>query len=309
MPARPDDHSGNSCRLGNVVQGTGPHGQGAQHGGNARHGTLVPLLEAPCSSVTPGAITKSLLYLPFVKTLLVIPCLRERARLPLFLPDLLGALAARGGGVEVMIVDDGSGREEQEWLAAYTCELQGVHPDLLRPLLLAENMGKGGAVYAGWAQAREGHSQLGFVDADGAVPPAEVARLCALVPQDPDQALYAVRTGAEGTRVERHPARAVAGLFFRLLVKVLFRFPIPETQCGCKFVPASAWRAVAAKLTERRFCFDVELTWRLLHQGTSIRTVPVNWQEIPGGQLRAGSVLAMVRSLVNLRGQLGSWRS
>lgn len=268
----------------------------------------MPLLQAPCSSVTPGAITKSLFYLPFVKTLLVIPCLRERARLPLFLPDLLRALAARGGGVDVMIVDDGSGLEEQEWLAAFISELQGVHPGLLPPLLLAENVGKGGAVYAGWAQAQEGHNQLGFVDADGAVPPAEVARLCALVPQDPDQALYAVRTGAQGTQVERHPARAVAGQFFRLLVKMLFRFPIPETQCGCKFVPARAWRNLGSTLTEKRFCFDVDLTWHLLHQRTSIRTVPVNWQEIPGGQLRAGSVLAMVRSLVKLRGQLGSWQ-
>ncbi len=243
-----------------------------------------------------------------MKTLLVIPCLRERARLPLFLPGLLGALAAGGGETEVLIVDDGSGAEEQAWLADYVRGLQEGYPSLLAPLLLAENVGKGGAVYAGWAQAGGDHFQLGFVDADGAIPPAEVARLCALVPQQPEQALYAVRTGAEGTRVQRHPARGLAGLFFRVLVKGLFRFPIPETQCGCKFVPAAAWRNFADSLTERRFCFDVELTWHLLHQGTAVRAVPVHWQEIAGGQLRAASVLAMVRSLVKLRGQLGPWR-
>ena len=160
----------------------------------------------------------------------------------------------------------------------------------------------------GWAQANPGHTQLGFVDADGAIPPGEVARLCALVSPQADLALYAVRTGTEGTRVQRHPARALAGWFFRILVKGLFRFPIPETQCGCKLVPASAWRAHAGKLTERSFCFDVDLTWHLLRNGTRIRAVPVNWQEIPGGQLRAGSVLAMVRSLVKLRRQLGPWR-
>lgn len=245
---------------------------------------------------------------PFVKTLLVIPCLRERARLPLFLPGLLEALFERAPGTDVLVVDDGSGPEEQVWLADYVKSLQAAHPALLPPLLMTENVGKGGAVYAGWAKAEAVHSLLGFVDADGAVPPGEVARLCALVPLQPDHALYAVRTGKEDTRVKRHPARAVAGLFFRLLVKALFRFPIPETQCGCKLVPAAAWREVEAKLTERRFCFDVELTWQLLHQGTPIRAVPVNWQEIAGGQLRAASVLAMVRSLVKLRGQLGPWR-
>ena len=243
-----------------------------------------------------------------MKTLLVIPCLRERARLPLFLPGLLEALSKRPEETEVMIVDDGSGAEEQAWLADYIRGLQIKHPALRPPLLLRENAGKGGAVYAGWSQAGSDFWQLGFVDADGAIPPEEVARLCALVPQHPDQALYAVRTGTDGTRVQRHPARALAGWFFRVLVKGLFRFPIPETQCGCKFVPAPAWRSLAAKLTERRFCFDVDLTWHLLRQGTDIRAVPVNWREIAGGQLRAASVLAMVRSLVKLRAQLGPWR-
>ena len=245
---------------------------------------------------------------PFVKILLIIPCLRERARLPLFLPRLLDVLSERAAETDVMIVDDGSSADEQAWLAEYVLELQATYPALQPPVLLAENAGKGGAVYAGWAQATGEHTHLGFVDADGAVPAAEVSRLCALVPQQPDEALYAVRTGGEGTRVSRHPARALAGMFFRLLVKLLFRFPVPETQCGCKFVPAAAWRSLASQLTERRFCFDVELTWHLLQQGTTIRAVPVNWQEIAGGQLRAASVLAMVRSLVKLRGQLGPWR-
>lgn len=275
---------------------------------NQQTGPLCSLPYGPCSKPASGAVNV-VAPLPFpVKTLLVIPCLRERARLPLFLPELLAALAKRTGETEVMIVDDGSGAEEQAWLADYIRSLQTKYPALLAPLLLSENAGKGGAVYAGWAQAGTDYSLLGFVDADGAIPPEEVARLCALAPQQADHALYAVRTGTEGTHVQRHPARALAGLFFRLLVKGLFRFPIPETQCGCKLVPAAAWRAVEANLTERRFCFDVDLTWHLLKQGTVIRAVPVNWQEIAGGQLRAASVLAMVRSLVKLRGQLGSWR-
>lgn len=243
-----------------------------------------------------------------VKTLLIIPCLRERARLPLFLPGLLEALSMGEGKTEVMIVDDGSGPEEQGWLSEYVAELQAAHPGLLAPLLLHANAGKGGAVYAGWAKAAPEHTHLGFVDADGAIPPTEVARLCELLPRQPDHALYAVRTGAEGTQVRRNPARGLAGQFFRLLVKTLFRFPIPETQCGCKFVPTAAFASLAPKLTERRFCFDVDLTWHLLHLGTPIRPVPVSWTEIAGGQLRASSVLAMVRSLVQLRKTLGPWR-
>ncbi len=240
-----------------------------------------------------------------MKILLVIPCLRERERLPAFLPGLLAALATVPA--EVLVVDDGSGPAEQAWLSSYIASLRPTWPALLPPLLGPRNLGKGGAVYAGWAAAPH-HTHLGFIDADGAIPPTEAARLCALAPQFPDSALYAVRTGTANTQVRRHPARALAGSFFRLLVTALFRFPLPETQCGCKILPAAAWRACAPHLREQRFCFDIELTWHLLHQGTPIQPVPVNWSEIAGGQLRAASVLAMIRSLIQLRRHLGPWQ-
>jgi dolichyl-phosphate beta-glucosyltransferase len=242
-----------------------------------------------------------------VRILLVIPCLRERARLPVFLPALLPALRGTAGEVDVLVVDDGSGGEEQAWLAGYIGELQPAWPNLLPPLLLAANAGKGGAVYAGWETAG-GYTHVGFVDADGAIPPAETARLCALATHTPTRAIYAVRTGTDDTTVRRDPGRALAGNVFRMLVRFLFRFPLPETQCGCKIVPAEAWRACAGRLSERRFCFDVDLTWHLLQHGTEIRAVPIDWTEVGGGQLRAGSVAALILSLVGLRFRLGSWR-
>lgn len=244
-----------------------------------------------------------------MRTLLVIPCLRERARLPRFLPELLKALRQSNleADVDVLVVDDGSDGVEQEWLDRYLDGMRSSWPNLLPPLLLPKNSGKGGAVYAGWNQPGKEYSHAGFVDADGAIPPEETARLCGLVARLPGAALFAVRTGTDGTRVRRHPGRALAGLAFRWLVKGLFRFPIPETQCGCKFVPLQAFRRLSGTLTEYRFCFDVELTWQLLHTGVSIHPVPVNWQEIPGGQLRPAGVFAMIRSLVRLRLQLGPW--
>lgn len=243
-----------------------------------------------------------------MKTLLVIPCFRERARLPVFLPALLAALRDADAAVDVLVVDDGSSAEEQAWLADYIAGLRPAWPFVLPPLLLQVNTGKGGAIYAGWGSASPEHTHLGFVDADGAVPPEETARLCVLTARTPERAIYAVRTGEDNTRVQRHYGRALAGKFFRLLVKGLFRFPVPETQCGCKLVPRQAWQACAGDLTERRFCFDVDLTWHLLHQHTPIRNVPVDWTEIAGGQLRASSVLAMIGSLIKLRLQLGPWR-
>ena len=53
-----------------------------------------------------------------------------KVRLPLFLPGLLEALTQGAGGTELLIVDDGSGQEEQTWLAEYVKGLQAAHKAL-----------------------------------------------------------------------------------------------------------------------------------------------------------------------------------
>lgn len=237
--------------------------------------------------------------------LLIIPCYRERDRLPGFLPGLCAA-AAGIPGLRLRVVDDGSGPAQQEWLAAYVESLRRGCPALEPAQLNPGNRGKGGAVYSGWDLPGDAE-MLAFVDADGAVPVPEILRVLASL-QNPGEAVYAVRTGEAGTVVRRAIHRKVAGQFFRRIVRRLFAFPVPDTQCGFKLVPAAAYRSIRSHLKEERFTFDVELTWHLLHAGTVIRPVPIHWTESPGSRLRAASVLSMVRSLQSLRRNLGDWR-
>ncbi len=240
--------------------------------------------------------------------LIVIPCFRERDRLPRFLPDLCRHLAEAGrAGVRVRVVDDGSGPEQQAWIREYVEGLRGEYPFLEPAQLNAVNLGKGGAVYSGWDLPGEA-GRLAFVDADGAVPPREILRVLDAADAFPGKAVFAVRTGENGTQVTRDFHRRVAGLVFRWLVRRFFHFPLPDTQCGFKLVPAAAYAAAAPHLQERRFTFDVELTWHLLHDGTAIQPVPIDWTESPGSRLSAGSAWQMYRSLKTLRERLGDWR-
>jgi dolichyl-phosphate beta-glucosyltransferase len=239
-------------------------------------------------------------------TLLVIPCFRERERLPSFLPGLCRALSALEG-LRIRVVDDGSGPEQQEWLAAWVEQLRQEFPFLDPAQLNAENLGKGGAVYSGWDRP-DGADRLAFVDADGAVPPGEVLRVLRQADLTPDKAVFAVRTGADGTRVRRALYRRVAGGIFRRFVRRFFRFPLPDTQCGFKLVPAAAFAAIRPALREYRFTFDVELTWHLLHRGVSIIPVPIHWTESPGSRLRPANAWQMYHSIKSLRHRLGDWR-
>src|SRR5437773_2253681 len=106
---------------------------------------------------------------------LVVPCSNESGRITSFLPDLSRSLDAEGN-CRVLVVEDGSGEEEQRRMRAIVDGLKPDHPCLQAPLLLPGNLGKGGAVHAGWS-ANENSEWLGFVDADGAIPAREVVRL------------------------------------------------------------------------------------------------------------------------------------
>lgn len=240
-------------------------------------------------------------------TLLIIPCYCEKDRLPRFLPGLCEVLRDRAG-LRIRVVDDGSTSDQQKWLVEYVDRLRAGFPMLDPAQLNPGNSGKGGAIYSGWDNP-EGAAALAFADADGAVPAEEIARLLSQSGSGPDKALYAVRTGMSGTRVVRRLHRRVAGAVFRWLVRRLFAFPVPDTQCGFKVIPAAAFAEFRPALREMRFTFDVELTWHLLRRGVPIEPVPINWTESPGSRLGAGSAWAMFQSLRALRRRLGTWRN
>lgn len=236
--------------------------------------------------------------------LLVIPCFRERERLPRFLPRLVETLKRSHLPVQVVVVDDGSGEEHQAWLKLYVGDLSRRFPFLKPAVCNPVNSGKGGAVYSAWRHAGPEFAWLAFVDADGAISPEEVVRMLRLLPPAVDQAVYAVRTGEGGTSVRRIFKRKISGWGFRKLVKRLFHFPVPDTQCGFKVVPREAFQKIEPTLQETAFCFDVELTYQLVEAGVQIKSVPINWEESPGTRLGPGSIWAMFRSLAKLHRRL-----
>src|SRR5437762_6304484 len=114
-----------------------------------------------------------------MRCLLVIPAYRESARLPQFLPGLLEHLAATTmtavAQCQVLVVDDGSGNEEANRLREFIESTRKNFPSLLPLHALPSNRGKGAAVHAGWQRADADCEWLRFVDADGAMAPADVS--------------------------------------------------------------------------------------------------------------------------------------
>jgi len=234
-----------------------------------------------------------------MKTLLVIPCYYESERLPKFLPGLCEQLAESELPVEVLLVDDGSSKQEQKALSHFNQKLQEKYPFLRSPLLLENNLGKGGAVRAGW-DLGEGLDTLAFVDADGAAPAEETVRFLDHVQQrsDSSQMYIATRESGAGRKLERKLSRKIVAWVFNRLIRLCYNIQVSDTQCGLKAVPASFFEANRDSLVQAGYAFDLELLLAAEQHGLSIETLPIDWKEIPGSSTNAKHALAFVKQIL-----------
>jgi dolichyl-phosphate beta-glucosyltransferase len=230
---------------------------------------------------------------PEVQFLLVIPAYCERWRLPPYLAQLIPALAAAEFSSALLVVDDGSPAEEQLAVRQTVRPGRTGNCEVLPPLLLAENRGKGAAILAGWRS-------------DGAGPAAEVARVLAMIAgggtAGAETCWWAARTGAAGHEVRRRPLRWLLGRLFAALVRLLLDRKIRDSQCGFKVVPGQWFRRVDGRLAERGFCFDLELLLALRDQGARVVEVPIDWRDQAGGSIRPlRDGWSMLRGVFRLR--------
>lgn len=238
----------------------------------------------------------------------VVPCYRESARIGSFLPDLCREMAVIEG-VEILVVEDGSGAEEVGRMEAIVERCRADFPCLLPLKSLPRNLGKGGAVYAGW-QDHGGADWLGFVDADGSCSAAEVARLVRMTRSTPiSTALFASRVKMLGRSVNRLFKRHLLGRVYATLVSELLDIPVYDSQCGLKFVPRADFERIASRLEVTGFAFDVELMVALLDSGSFIQEVPIDWHETPGGKVHLlHDSWRMARDVRRIRARRHIWR-
>jgi glycosyltransferase involved in cell wall biosynthesis len=241
---------------------------------------------------------------------LVIPAFREAQRLPPFLGGLVKLLAAEKFSTEILIVDDGSPRAEQEALRDALQIGTFGKCRVLGTLFLPENKGKGHAIMEGWRFA-EGAAWVGFVDADGGAPAEEVVRLlewASTCPIQPPPCLWAARVRMLGRKTNRTQGRYLLGRLFANIASAMIGLPVYDTQCGFKLVPSVHYRKIAPLLKEKRFCFDIELLLALHHAAAPVMEIPIDWRDVPGGHVHAlRDGLAMLLRLTVIRRRAWRW--
>jgi glycosyltransferase involved in cell wall biosynthesis len=185
----------------------------------------------------PGPLELSLV-IPFFNPGLVLRTTVERAA---------AALSAAGIAFEIIAVDDGSIDGSSEHLGGAPVT------ELVR---LAPNRGKGCAVRAGMARARG--SLVGFIDADGDIPPEILPDLVTTARKSGADIVYGDK-GDPGSNIRVPPVRRAASALSRALVSGLFDLGVSDTQTGVKLLREEVVRAVLPQMEEERFAFDLEI--------------------------------------------------
>ncbi|HTZ08218.1 MAG TPA: glycosyltransferase [Acidimicrobiales bacterium] len=153
-----------------------------------------------------------------------------------------------GVSFEVVAVSDGSTDGSE-------ASLEGLHPDVVVRVALP-HAGKGSAVRAGLARGRGRY--LGFIDADGDVPPELLATFLGVVQRShPDVVLGSKRH--PDSDVVYPPARRLYSWGYQQLVRLLFHLDVRDTQAGIKLVRREVLAEVLPRMTEEGYAFDLEM--------------------------------------------------
>lgn len=163
-----------------------------------------------------------------------------------------------------------------------------------------EPIGKGGALIEGLKLA-PGTDLIGYVDADGATPPAAFHDL--IRQMKGDDCVIGSRWLPDSKLGEEQPwKRRLASRIFHLLVEGFFWMGIQDTQCGAKVMRREAVEAIHKDLRTADLAFDINLLFCLKRAGFRIREVPTEWTDQIGSKIRLGrSSFTMFLSVVRLR--------
>jgi len=142
---------------------------------------------------------------------------------------------------------------------------------------------------------------IGFTDADGATPPTSYNKLIDATIKDTDIAIGSRKI--KGAKITTHQSkdRELASKAFNLLVNIIFKLNIKDTQCGAKVFKKEVIKKILPSLTTKGFETDVELIWRAKKENYRLKEIPITWEHKGGETFNFKYIPNMFINLIKLK--------
>jgi glycosyltransferase involved in cell wall biosynthesis len=197
----------------------------------------------------------------------VIPAYNEGHSVRRTIVETVEAMQGIGVKYEVILVDDGSQDGTASLARQAAARLQRV-----RVVGSEVNLGKGSAL------ARGAYCALGelvlFVDADLEVHPRQIALLLETLEQTNADVVIGSKLHPD-SQVDYPRNRRVLSRGYYVLVRVLFRLPVHDTQTGLKLFRREVLLRVIPRLLVKRYAHDLEALVNAHRLGYRIAEAPV----------------------------------
>ena len=194
----------------------------------------------------------------------ILPARNEAQALHGLLPALQQVVSSLAGGVEIIVVDDGS-EDATARLAQEAGAVVVRHPYA---------MGNGAAIKSGARRATG--KVLVFMDADGQHDPADIPRLLHEIEQGYDMAI-----GARSRRGQASFWRHLGNWVYNRLASLITARPILDLTSGFRACRAERFREFLA-LLPNGFSYPTTITMAFLRSGYPVTFIPIEVAERVG---------------------------
>ncbi len=196
--------------------------------------------------------------------------------------DSLSALNLK---YEIIPVDDGSADGSDKILSA-------LASDIIRPVILPQNGGKGNALKAGFKASRG--SLILLLDADLDLSPIFFPKFLEIMTEkDADIVIGSKRH--RDSEIDYPVSRRFASAIYYALVRILTGLPVTDTQTGMKLFKRDALAYAFERMLVKRYAFDVELLSIANDKGYKVAEAPIKMEY---GAKRGALTFANVKTVV-----------
>jgi len=222
---------------------------------------------------------------------LVIPAYNEEKRIGNALDLYLPVLRSQGLPYEVIVVADGTD---------HTPEVVNSYSDpAVRVIHFDSRQGKGGAIIAGFHQAR--FRRVGHVDADGSLATDSLVALIDSAARH--DCVFGSRWVQGSVWIRREAKRKeVAGRVFNAYVRAVLGIGVRDTQCGAKFYSQPFLRRLMGHVYVNNQTTDVSFILHSKLLGGDIIELPVTWTTVGSSRYRlAPDAITMFATVAGMR--------